>query len=47
MFIDQVNIEVVAGNGGKGMVALEEKYVPKGGPAEVMGQRCLLSLKAH
>lgn len=33
MFVDRVNVEVRAGNGGNGVVAWrKEKYVPKGGP---------------
>ncbi len=34
MFIDEVLVEVVAGNGGSGMAAFRrEKFVPKGGPS--------------
>ncbi|WP_027109107.1 GTPase ObgE [Lacticigenium naphthae] len=34
MFLDQVNVQVKAGDGGNGMVAFRrEKYVPNGGPA--------------
>ncbi len=34
MFIDEVVVEVVAGNGGSGMAAFRrEKFVPKGGPS--------------
>ncbi len=33
MFIDQVEIEIEAGNGGNGAIAFRrEKYIPKGGP---------------
>jgi GTP-binding protein len=34
MFVDRVEIEVAAGNGGNGVVSWRrEKYIPKGGPA--------------
>jgi GTP-binding protein len=34
MFIDQVQVDVAAGNGGSGMAAFRrEKFVPKGGPS--------------
>lgn len=34
MFIDQVTVDVLAGNGGSGMAAFRrEKFVPKGGPS--------------
>ena len=33
MFIDEVDIKVIAGKGGNGIVSWRrEKYIPKGGP---------------
>ena len=33
MFIDEVQIKVIAGKGGDGLVSWRrEKYIPKGGP---------------
>ena len=31
MFVDQVTISLKAGDGGNGITAIEEKYVPFGG----------------
>ena len=33
MFVDQVTISLKAGDGGNGITAYREKYVPFGGPA--------------
>lgn len=43
MFIDQVKINLKAGDGGNGIVAYRrEKYVPLGGPAGEMAVKALL-----
>jgi GTPase len=49
MFIDFAEIEVIAGNGGKGAVTFRrEKYVPKGGPSGGNGGRGgNIILRAH
>jgi GTP-binding protein len=40
MFVDRVELEVAAGNGGNGIIAWRrEKYIPKGGPAGGDGGR--------
>ena len=40
MFIDEVQVKLIAGRGGDGIVAFRrEKYVPKGGPAGGSGGR--------